>query len=78
MNAYEVIEFLYNDGEDVTVVATFTTEAEAQAFAVRHYETQISTTDDLADVCACETCTEGWRVVANVWKSLCVEVREAN
>jgi ribosomal protein S27AE len=71
---YEVVEFYYNQDEAVTVLRSFTDKAEAQAFAVAHYETKMDNSED----CTCTECAEGWKIHPQNFKSYTVEVWEAD
>lgn len=78
MIIYRVIETMdYNEPkEEWAEIAAFSTEAEAQAFAVSHYETQTKSEDryNPATDCSCEMCAEGFRV--RYYKDLVVDVEE--
>jgi hypothetical protein len=69
-----VVEFYYNQDEAVTVLRSFTDKAEAQAFAVAHYETKL----ELSTACECAECAEGWKIHEQNRKSYTVEVWEAD
>lgn len=78
MNAFNVVEFYYDlDTEDtVKVLESFTDEATAQAFAERHYETQLGTRH--VGLCQCGECADGWRVHQQNRKAYAVEVWDTN
>lgn len=77
---FQVVEITHGHDSEWTGVEVFATLEEAQAFAIAHYETQISDGGQWREAydCTCIDCANGWRVPAEWWKSYEVQVWDSN